>query len=195
MTERLRPTGRSKNFYPVLLTIFLQEYKPKKSCSGEGAFRKLPCPGQSESWPDRGSPDRPMDKVERREAQRLALGARGLTLPREAGSPPASRDASQASWRLPPLHRPRAVRGGLANLGRIAPRECGSAPVIPGRPRASRANPESRRDSARHLWIPGSRRSGAPRNDGERAQLVQRALAFGAVQRKRRYVDLETFAG
>jgi hypothetical protein len=41
--------------------------------------------------------------VERWEALRLALGARGA-LPREVGSPPASRDASQASWRLPPLH-------------------------------------------------------------------------------------------
>jgi hypothetical protein len=32
------------------------------------------------------------------------------------------RGASQASWRLPPLH-PLAVAEGLANLGRIAPRE------------------------------------------------------------------------
>jgi hypothetical protein len=41
--------------------------------------------------------------VERWEALRLALGARGA-LPREVGSPPASKGASQASWRLPPLH-------------------------------------------------------------------------------------------
>jgi hypothetical protein len=41
--------------------------------------------------------------VERWEALRLALGARGA-LPREVGSPLASRGASQASWRLPPLH-------------------------------------------------------------------------------------------
>src|SRR6185295_20021144 len=38
---------------------------------------------------------------------------------------PASKGASQALWRLPPLHRPRALCEGLANLGRIAPRECG----------------------------------------------------------------------
>jgi hypothetical protein len=41
--------------------------------------------------------------VERWEALRLALGARGA-LPREVGSSPASKGASQASWRLPPLH-------------------------------------------------------------------------------------------
>src|SRR3981081_4768637 len=35
---------------------------------------------------------------------------------------PASKGASQASWRLPPLHPPRAVREELANLGRFAPR-------------------------------------------------------------------------
>jgi hypothetical protein len=42
--------------------------------------------------------------VERWEALRLALGAHGA-LPCEVGSPPASKGASQASWRLPPLHR------------------------------------------------------------------------------------------
>jgi hypothetical protein len=47
--------------------------------------------------------------VERWEALRLALGARGA-LPREVGSPPASKGASQAPWRLPTLHRASAVR-------------------------------------------------------------------------------------
>jgi hypothetical protein len=42
--------------------------------------------------------------VERWEALRLAMGARGLTMPREVGSPPASRVPHWASWRLPPLH-------------------------------------------------------------------------------------------
>src|SRR5436853_3388781 len=54
-------------------------------------------------------------KVERREAQRLAEGrARLCTWAARGGSVnPASRDASQASWRLPPLHRPRNDAGDL----------------------------------------------------------------------------------
>src|SRR3954470_6959370 len=100
----------------------------------EGAFRKRPFSGQSESWPDRGAPERPMHywwlKVERREAQRpTSLGARGHLAARGGSVNPASKGASQALWRLPPLHRPRAVREGLANLGRIAPRECRSSAV------------------------------------------------------------------
>src|SRR4030081_4139298 len=53
-----------------------------------------------------GAPGRSMAwwPVERWEALRLALGARGA-LPREVGSPPASRVSHWASWRLPPLHR------------------------------------------------------------------------------------------
>src|SRR3954453_7237986 len=45
-------------------------------------------------------------KVERREAQRpTSLGARGALAARGGYVNPASKDASQASWRLPPLHR------------------------------------------------------------------------------------------
>src|ERR1043166_9927470 len=53
-------------------------------------------------------------KVERREAQRpTSLGARGLTGAARGGSVnPASKGASQALWRLPPLHRPRALCEG-----------------------------------------------------------------------------------
>jgi hypothetical protein len=79
--------------------------------------------GQSESWPDRGAPERSMAwwLVERWEALRLALGARGA-LPREVGSPPASR-VPIGALAPPTAPSPRAVREGLANLGRIAPRE------------------------------------------------------------------------
>jgi hypothetical protein len=62
--------------------------------------------GQSESWPDRGAPERSMAwwPVERWEALRLALGARGRLAAR-GGLTPRLKGASQASWRLPPLHR------------------------------------------------------------------------------------------
>src|SRR3954469_23268979 len=60
------------------------------SCSRRGRFPESdPLSGQSESWPDRGAPERPtrlVAKVERREAQRpTSLGARGLIVPREGG--------------------------------------------------------------------------------------------------------------
>src|SRR4051812_49303890 len=42
--------------------------------------------------------------VERWEALRLALGARGRLAARGGSVNPASEGASQASWRLPPLH-------------------------------------------------------------------------------------------
>jgi hypothetical protein len=42
--------------------------------------------------------------VERREALRLALGARGSLAARGGYVNPASKGASQALWRLPPLH-------------------------------------------------------------------------------------------
>src|SRR5438874_2224201 len=53
----------------------------------------------------------PVAKVERREAQRLALGARGRLAARGGSVNPASKGASQALWRLPPLHRPRNLAG------------------------------------------------------------------------------------
>jgi len=72
-----------------------------------------------------------MAKVERREAQRpTSLGARGLTVPREAGPliPPqrVPRKHSGASRRST---APAKSRGSLANLGRIAPRERGGSAV------------------------------------------------------------------
>jgi hypothetical protein len=42
--------------------------------------------------------------VERWEALRLALGARGRLAARGGSINPASKGASQAPWRLPPLH-------------------------------------------------------------------------------------------
>jgi len=53
-------------------------------------------------------------KVERREAQRPSpMGARGFMCAARGGSVnPASKGASQALWRLPPLHRPRALCEG-----------------------------------------------------------------------------------
>src|ERR1700704_5707200 len=62
--------------------------RTERKLAGPGA------PGRSTAW----------WPVERWEALRLALGARGA-LPREVGSPPASRVSHWASWRLPPLHR------------------------------------------------------------------------------------------
>jgi hypothetical protein len=73
--------------------------------------------------------------VERREALRpTSLGARGWRYQlRKAGPLLRLKGASQASWRLPPLHRLAWVREGLANLGRFAPRERSNMSVIPGR--------------------------------------------------------------
>src|SRR3979490_1373122 len=54
--------------------------------------------------------------------------ARAVTLPREVGSPSASR-VPIGALAPPTAPSPRAVREGLAKLGRIAPRECGSVAV------------------------------------------------------------------
>ena len=75
-------------------------------------------PGTADAW-------RP---VERWEALRLALGARGA-LPREVGTLIPPQGCPLVPWRLPPLHPLAWVREGLANLGRIAPRECRSLAV------------------------------------------------------------------
>lgn len=60
--------------------------------------------------------------VERREAQRLSpSGARGFAKLRERADRQGSlKDVSPTSWRLPPLHRRRGLRGGeeTASLGR-----------------------------------------------------------------------------
>src|SRR4051812_23861285 len=103
---------------------------PDRVLSGEGSLsRSDPFSGQSESWPDRGAPER---------STGLAGGALGgaapslgrarFTLPREVGSPPASR-VPIGALAPPTAPSPRAVREGFANLGRIAPRERGSLAV------------------------------------------------------------------
>jgi hypothetical protein len=99
------------------------------SCPVRGRFleailhrteRELAGPGRP------GTVDRLVAMVERREALRpTSLGARGWRYQlRKAGPLLRLKGASQASWRLPPLHPLAWVREGLANLGRIAPREC-----------------------------------------------------------------------
>ena len=87
--------------------------------------------GQSESWLDRGAPERPVPggTVERREALRLALGARGCLAARGGSVNPASGVLRHCTLAPPAAPSPRAVREGLANLGRIAPRERGSVAV------------------------------------------------------------------
>src|SRR5437870_1933785 len=84
------------------------------SCSTRARFpESVSFGGQSESWPARGPPERPtrlVAKVERREAQRpRPLGARDPVCRAGWEGNPASKGASQALWRLPPLHRPRAL--------------------------------------------------------------------------------------
>ena len=78
------------------------------------------------------------------------------------------------SWGATSLHPgasrrsiPSRVREGPANLGRCAPRECKTVPSFRGACALAQANPESRSFSSalQHIWIPGSRRRGAPRND------------------------------
>ena len=66
--------------------------------------------------------------VERWEALRLALGARGA-LPREVGFTTRLKGVPLGILAPPTAPSPRAVREGLANLGRIAPREREGAAV------------------------------------------------------------------
>src|SRR5882757_8698527 len=80
---------------------------PARVLSSEGPLsRSDPSSGQSESWPDRGAPERSMAwwPVGRWEALRLALGARGA-LPREVGTLIPPQGCPLVPWRLPPLHR------------------------------------------------------------------------------------------
>ena len=66
--------------------------------------------------------------VERWEALRLALGARGRLAARGGSINPASR-VPIGALAPPTAPSPRAVREGLANLGRFAPRERGAVAV------------------------------------------------------------------
>src|SRR6185436_8188270 len=66
---------------------------PARVLFDEGPLsRSDPCSGQSESWPDRGAPERSMPggMVERWAALRLALGAHGCLAVRGAYVNPAS---------------------------------------------------------------------------------------------------------
>ena len=102
---------------------------------------------------------------------------------------PASKSASQALWRLPPLH-PLARFARDWQTSDASRRENAEAcPSFRGRAsgphkgRPMAANPESRcaRRGAKHLWIPGSRRRGAPRNDGRGLfEIVKSEIRRGA---------------
>jgi hypothetical protein len=79
---------------------------PDRVLFDEGSLsRSDPFSGQSESWPDRGPPGRLTAwwPVERWEALRLALGARGA-LPREVGTLIPPQGCPLVPWRLPALH-------------------------------------------------------------------------------------------
>src|SRR5438105_3568435 len=83
------------------------------SCSMRGRFSgKQSFSGQSESWPDRGAPERPTRLLAEGGAPGGAAPsvngrARSHCAARGGSVNPASKGASQALWRLPPLHRPR----------------------------------------------------------------------------------------
>src|SRR3954468_22701553 len=83
---------------------------PARVLSDEGALSRSDSEiGQSASWPAPGRPgtvDGLVAEVERREVPRpTSLGARGWRYQlRKAGPLLRLRGASQASWRLPPLH-------------------------------------------------------------------------------------------
>src|SRR3954468_11562833 len=93
---------------------------PARVLFEEGALsRGDPFSGQSESWPDRGAPERSTAwwLVERREALRLALGARGA-LPRGGGplTPP------QGLPRKPPGPPRRSIPSRRSREGNGKPR-------------------------------------------------------------------------
>src|SRR3954453_4968459 len=100
---------------------------PARVLSDERSLsRGDPVRGQSESWSDRGAPERSTAwwLVERWEALRLALGARGA-LPREVGTLIPHPGGPVGALAPPTAPSPRAGRAReIANLGRIAPREC-----------------------------------------------------------------------
>src|SRR3954469_16371768 len=78
----VRGTSRSRTCESIPIPVPKTSLILLASCSRRGGFLEAILPlGQSESWPDRGAPDRStrlVTKVERREAQRpTSLGARG----------------------------------------------------------------------------------------------------------------------
>src|SRR3954454_21180434 len=97
------------------------------SCSMKGRFleasllrteRELAGPGRP------GSVDTLVAKVERREAQRLALGARGCLAARGGYVIPASKGClTQHPWRLPPLHPLAPFSRGTAKPRTLSRRE------------------------------------------------------------------------
>src|SRR4051812_7006080 len=103
---------------------------PDRVLSDEGELsRSDPFNGQSESWPDRGAPERSTAwwPVERWEALRLALGARGCLAARGGYVNPASR-VPIGALAPPTAPSPRAVREGFCKprtLCAARMRKCG----------------------------------------------------------------------
>src|SRR3954451_4670080 len=102
---------------------------PARVLFGEGALsRSDPFSGQSESWPDRGAPERSTGWWPRWSAGRcraLRHWARAVALPREVGTliPPPRVPVGALAPPAAPSPRVGSARE-MANLGRIAPREC-----------------------------------------------------------------------
>jgi hypothetical protein len=146
---------------------------PDRVLFNEGPLsRGDPLSGQSESWPDRGAPERsigwwPRWSAGRRRALRHWARAAGVISCARWVRYSRLRGCLASILAPPAAPSPRAVREGLANLGRTAPRECETMSVIPGRLRSCASEPgiQTFSSAVQHLWIPGSRR-GAPRNDG-----------------------------
>src|ERR1700704_4782697 len=82
--------------------------------------------------------------VERWEALRLALGARGA-LPREVGTLILPQGCPLAPWRLPPLHRLARFARDWQTSDALRRENTEACPVIPGRSRSERTrNPDTR---------------------------------------------------
>src|SRR4051812_43459841 len=101
----------AKNFFTIPYPASLNRIYDRRVLSWEGSLsRGDPDIGQSESWPGRGAPERPMRLVAKGGAPGGAAPyvtgrARSRCTARGGSVNPASKGASQALWRLPPLHR------------------------------------------------------------------------------------------
>src|SRR3981081_2584300 len=103
---------------------------PARVLSGEGALSRSDLSADRAKAGRTGAPRNGRWPGGRWSAgRRCALPwARAVALPREVGSPPASR-VPVGALAPPNAPSPRAVREGLANLGRLAPREREAAAV------------------------------------------------------------------
>src|SRR3954453_8903002 len=133
----------AKNFFAIPYPASLNRIYDRRVLSWEGSLsRGDPDIGQSESWPGRGPPERPTRLVAKGGAPGGAAPyvtgrARSRCTARGGYVIPASKGClTQHPWRLPPLHRPRGLRGDRQSSDALRrenakprPRHSGAGPI------------------------------------------------------------------